>query len=575
MQQMVKDGNSIIKIDLFKKKIGSPFNMIFTKDGLYNQNEPPSNGEPIFNNLLEGTGYKYVDGFIDCKSVPCNDPVDVTGTDIYAICSKENNVYYWRGNGGEKCRKLEGLYNPGIWLKNHKYNYGDTVAPSDNNYTGYIYMCITSGGGTSGTQEPAWEKNMKDPTKDGGISWQAVGSFKVEGTSAKDVKARFIEQYKGFTFIANLEEDNNEYPSRLRWSQLQNPRLWHKNEDKSGMAGYVDVDDVDGEIMAIRKLNDILVVYKEKGIVAVTFTGGEDTVFSKELITAKTGLIASGAIIELPHSHIFVGNDNIYEFNGSSIVPIGDQIKDYFFGTLNPVQRDRIMGYYDEEIGDVMIIYDKVKEYDILNNVGIQEEYQSKLASSKNRGIALTFNITTKTWAKREMYITAIGKFCQTKNRIIEEDHRIIGQVTREQIDSSFGLKDKIINVCGDENGNLYRVEGTADVRDEDGKFYGYVVSKTHHMEDPGHIKRLLRIQFHIVTSPGSKLVVEVGTGWNSEAHMDKWETHNLDLRSPKPPFVDVDLSARYFQIKFGTENNGEYFKILGYTLYYQTRGDE
>lgn len=101
--------------------------------------------------------------------------------------------------------------------------------------------------------------------------------------------------------------------------------------------------------------------------------------------------------------------------------------------------------------------------------------------------------------------------------------------------------------MCGDENGNLYRVEGTADVRDEDGKFYGYVVSKTHHMEDPGHIKRLLRIQFHIVTSPGSKLVVEVGTGWNSEAHMDKWETHNLDLRSPKPPFVDVDLSARYF----------------------------
>lgn len=612
------EDNSVIKVDLFKKKIGSPFNMIFTKDGLYNQNEPwwhfeeekieyenvkafPETGQSdkiyvakdtgylykwtgtsdggsylkLFDNLLEGTDYKYVDGFIDCKSVPCNDPVDVTGTDIYAICSKENNVYYWRGNKGEKCRKLEGLYNPGEWVKNHKYNYGDTVAPSDNNYTGYIYMCITSGGGISGTQEPAWEKNMKDPTKDGDISWQAVGSFKVEGTSAKDVKARFIEQYKGFTFIANLEEDNNEYPSRLRWSQFQNPRLWHKNEDQSGMAGYVDVDDVDGEIMAIRKLNDILVVYKEKGIIAVTFTGGEDTVFSKELITTKTGLIASGAIIELPHSHIFIGDDNIYEFNGSSIVPIGDQIKDYFFSTLNPVQRDRIMGYYDEEIGDVMIIYDKVKEYDILNNVGIQEEYQSKLASSKNRGIALTFNITTKTWSKREMYATAIGKFCQTKNRIIEEDHRLIKDVTREQIDSSFGLKDKIINVCGDEKGNLYRIEGTADVRDEDGKFYGYVVSKTHHMEDPGHIKRLLRIQFHIVTSPGSKLVVEVGTGWNSEAHMDKWETHNLDLRSPKPPFVDVDLSARYFQIKFGTENNGEYFKILGYTLYYQTRGDE
>lgn len=69
--------------------------------------------------------------------------------------------------------------------------------------------------------------------------------------------------------------------------------------------------------------------------------------------------------------------------------------------------------------------------------------------------------------------------------------------------------------------------------------------------------------------------MVDIGTGWNSETTMSKWETRTLNLKSPKPPFIDVDLSARYFQIRFGTKNNNEYFKILGYTLYYQTRSEE
>ena len=54
-----------------------------------------------------------------------------------------------------------------------------------------------------------------------------------------------------------------------------------------------------------------------------------------------------------------------------------------------------------------------------------------------------------------------------------------------------------------------------------------------------------------------------------------------MNLKEPKPwenhpiePYVDLDISARYFRIKFGTEKNDQYFKILGYTLYYQIRGD-
>lgn len=61
---------------------------------------------------------------------------------------------------------------------------------------------------------------------------------------------------------------------------------------------------------------------------------------------------------------------------------------------------------------------------------------------------------------------------------------------------------------------------------------------------------------------------------WTDKMYMNlqrpvPWYTHHV------APYVDLDISARYFRIKFGTEGNNEYFKILGYTLYYQVRGDE
>ena len=59
-------------------------------------------------------------------------------------------------------------------------------------------------------------------------------------------------------------------------------------------------------------------------------------------------------------------------------------------------------------------------------------------------------------------------------------------------IDSALFLKDSFLTMIGDENGNLYILKGDIDSRLDD--FDGYVVSKTHHMDAPDRIKRLMRI---------------------------------------------------------------------------------
>ena len=169
--------------------------------------------------------------------------------------------------------------------------------------------------------------------------------------------------------------------------------MWHNNEDDSGMSHYVDVDDTEGRIIAIKRLGDVLYVYKERSIIAFTYTGEEDTIFSKEIVTTKAGLIAPDAIVELPHMHIFVGQDNVYIFDGNTCTPIGDSVKDWVYQNIKPENVDKIFGYYNEETGDVTFSFYSTNDKHIEDNCDK----------------AIIYNISQRVWSTREMFLTAIG----------------------------------------------------------------------------------------------------------------------------------------------------------------------
>lgn len=518
--------------------------MVHTGHGLYSVSDEASS----FVNLIQDADYEIPElGTVQ----------STTAFDNYYFVSLGTDIYYWDGNSA-KARKLEGTYSPPQWSPNTNYTVGSIVCPPT--YNGYIYECRQEG--ESGTQEPMWETDMSSQFSDGTARWVGIGSLELEGTGSKTVRAQCVDLYKGFLFLGNTEEDGNLYPYRVRWSQWQNPRLWHNNEDGSGMSGYVDVDDTEGRIIAIKALNDTLYIYKERSIIGMTYTGGEDTVFSKEVITTRAGLISPRAIVELPHMHIFVGQDDIYAFDGNTCIPIGDPVRDWFFQSVRPQDQNGIFGYYNEESGDVLFCF------------------SSSVNEGNNNDKAIIYNTKYKTWSTREMYVTAIGQYYQTEDKVIDSVRVPYDQMNTIMIDSALYLKNKIITIVGDENGQLYMLDGYTDTR---GDYDGYVVSKTHHMDSPNKIKRLLRIQFHIETQGDYNLYCQVGTSWNAETSQVKWtDKMYMNLEKPVPwynhhvaPFVDVDLSARYFQIRFGTENNAEPFKILGYTLYYQLRSDE
>mgnify|MGYP006988858956 CR=1 FL=1 len=170
------------------------------------------------------------------------------------------------------------------------------------------------------------------------------------------------------------------------------------------MAGYVDVNDIDGEIVAIHRIGDILAVYKESGIVAVTYSGG-DTVFSKEVITTRAGLVSPTAVVVLPHSHVFIGKDNIYEFDGNTVTPIGDTIYNYFLEHV--VLKEKIIGFYNQKSKDIIF------------------SFIEKDQTGIDRNRALVYSTRLHTWSVRDMGITAIGEFTERSGLIIDEVQNI------------------------------------------------------------------------------------------------------------------------------------------------------
>lgn len=525
----------IMAINLMTKATGGKTNIVHTNNNVYTITPNNPDGISIMEDAYAISDHSYIDY--------------VTFFDNYIFTNIENDIYAWDGKE-QYAHKLPGTYSPPTWTAGTAFNAGDVVKPTGPKYSGYIYKCTTAG--TSGTEEPPWGASGVT-VLDGQVSWIACGGLEIEGNSAESLRAHCIENYKGFLFVANTEEGGTAYPQRLRWSQWQNHTLWHNNSDGSGMAGYVDCSDTRGGIQAIRPLGDYLYVYKEDSIIVLSYSGG-DTTFSKDTVTTEAGLYAPQAIVELPHNHIFVGENNIYSFDGSSLSAIGEPIKKFFFDNLSPSKVSKIYGYYDKNNSDVIFAF-----YSTLN----------KNTTSPDK--AIIFNINTSTWSKRDLKMSALGEYSQTETKTID-DIKIAIDTDNSLIDSSLFKQDKLLTAAGDNEGNLYIMTGYSDSR---GDYEGYVTTKTHHMEDPGHIKRLMRIQFHIETQGDYPLVVQIGTSWNAETRFTWSKELKMDLSSPKPPFVDVDLSARYFVIRFGTLKNNQPFRIIGYTIYYQPRGDE
>lgn len=367
------------------------------------------------------------------------------------------------------------------------------------------------------------------------------------------VRAKTLLYFQNFLLLGNTTEDGNPRPQRIRWSCLGDITAWKNvaGDITKQEAGYGDLTDDVSFVQALRPLGNYVVAYKERAIQMLNYAGGT-TIWNKWPAIIGTGMLAAKAIVDLGEEHIFVGNDNVYSFNGRDPAIAGDDMAKEFFRLLDPDKYELITGFFIEEAPELWFAFVSVNS---------ANGYPDK---------AITYNTDTKAWAIRDMPMTVFGYYNLVAEGTWDTDEETWD--SDESVwDDSTNLANAPINLCGDANGNIYSLQGNSL---DGAAINGWMRTKLFDFEDAAHVKRALRIQFMVSREGAYNLNVKVYTAGNVDEPLTLAVSTTMSLDVTSPPWVDFDVTARYMMFEFGTAGTDEPFRLTGYMVYYDTRGE-
>lgn len=115
-----------------------------------------------------------------------------------------------------------------------------------------------------------------------------------------------------------------------------------------------------GAITAGARLGDYAVAYKLKSIYIGQYVGAPSVWDWQPVPGGEIGCVGKEAICDLGAAHFFVGADNFFVFDGTRPVPIGDQVRQWFYDNSNPSYRYRIKCIFDRQNNRVWVFYPSI-----------------------------------------------------------------------------------------------------------------------------------------------------------------------------------------------------------------------
>lgn len=363
-------------------------------------------------------------------------------------------------------------------------------------------------------------------------------------------RCKSLLYFQNFLLLLGTSENGVDYPQRLRWSQIGSVRKWKNETNGSGQSGWFDITDGVDWVVAIVSLENYVVVYKDRSIQLLSYSG-DDLVWSKQPAFTGVGLLATRALLDLGDQHVFIGPDDIYSFDLTGVKPIGEEVSKEFFRILDPANSGQINTGWIEEIPEGWFVFPSTVSPD-----GLPDK-------------ALVYNPDTKAWSWRDIPMTGFGYYNRKSAPVWGEIEAIFNDYNVEW-DSSPAMDNAPINLCGDSQGFLYVLEGhSKDGADLD----CFIRTKLFDFGDPYHLKRGKRIQFQISREGPYNLQVRVGTAGNVNEPIVWSGPRFMSLDRTSPPWLDFDVTARYMMFEFATLQKDQPFRLTGYEVYYTTRG--
>ena len=142
-------------------------------------------------------------------------------------------------------------------------------------------------------------------------------------------KAKYVKAYNNYLFLANVTVGSTYYPTRIYWSNLQDPTTWLTTS-------FIEVAMNDGQqITGIKVLADNLIVFKTRSIYILSFTGDPDIPFILQgggKSNSDVGCVAAHSIQEVTNGLIFLSFDGLYYFDGVNSTKMSDRINPTILG---------------------------------------------------------------------------------------------------------------------------------------------------------------------------------------------------------------------------------------------------
>lgn len=230
----------------------------------------------------------------------------VVGADAAPIPSFQSNSYTFQVSGITT--------NPSI---------GATYTNSGVTYT--VRYVRTSGAATAlagqivatGASAPATSGTLVNVTGtgDANISYSSFGA-NVNISTAKDVC-----QFQNYLFFLNVTFNGTVEKSRIVWCNIKDDLTWLATS-------FIDISRNDGQQgMRLQALGDRLVIFKERSIYNLFFTGDADIPFTVQESDSNVGCVAQFSVQEVENGIIFLSHDGFYYYDANNSYKVSLQIQ--------------------------------------------------------------------------------------------------------------------------------------------------------------------------------------------------------------------------------------------------------
>lgn len=175
-------------------------------------------------------------------------------------------------------------------------------------------------------------------------------------------KAKFIDTVAGFVMALNYN-DGTDTPDGWYCSAYQDYTDW--TADIGTQCANGRLFDTPGEITGGKSLGGNIIAYKLDAIYIGQYVGAP-FIWDWQLISGEIGAVSNEAVVDIGNMHIFMGRNDIWQFDGTRPVSVSEGIHDWFFEEqLNPAYAYKTIGAHDKSKSLVYFYYCSKSSSDI------------------------------------------------------------------------------------------------------------------------------------------------------------------------------------------------------------------